>query len=439
MKISIIIPSLDEAERIAATLVALQPLRQAGHEVIVVDGGSRDATVSLALPLADRVHLAPRGRATQMNAGARVAHGDVLLFLHADTKLPEGAADAIAGALATGRCWGRFDIAISGRSPILPFVATMMNLRTRLTGIATGDMGIFVERSWFDQVGGYPALPLMEDIALSKALNRVAGRPAVLPERVATSGRRWETHGPLRTIVAMWRMRLEYFFGAEPARLAARYDPPRQPPLPILQIFAKEPRPGAVKTRLAPAIGPERAARIYAELVEHTLRVATAARASQLIGEIELWCAPSADRPSFMAWRDRFKVRLFTQAGADLGERMHAALDAALGRGAHAILIGSDCPALDVDYLAQAAHALREHDAVFGPAEDGGYVLVGLARPLDVFAGIAWSSPDVMAATRANLTARCVTWRELPVLWDLDTPDDLARWEAHRALSRAAA
>ena len=223
LRLSIVVPTLDEAAGIAAALAALQPLRAAGHEVIVVDGGSRDATPALAQPLADRVLAAPPGRAVQMNAGARAAAGDVVVFLHADSRLPAGAAAAIARALAGGARWGRFDVTIAGRPRILRVVAAMMNLRSRLTGIATGDQGIFVERALFAAAGGYAQIPLMEDIALSKSLKRRGGRPACLRERITTSGRRWEAHGPWRTIVTMWRLRAAYALGADPARLAREY------------------------------------------------------------------------------------------------------------------------------------------------------------------------------------------------------------------------
>lgn len=223
MRLTIVVPVLDEAAAVAATMAALQPLRAQGHEVVVVDGGSRDGTLGIARPLADRALVAPRGRAAQMNAGARAATGDVLVFLHADTLLPAGAAAAVAGAVAGGARWGRFDVTITGRPRILRVVAAMMNLRSRLTGIATGDQAIFVERALFEAAGGFAEIPLMEDIALSKALKRRSGRPACLRERVTTSGRRWETHGPWRTIVTMWRLRLSYALGADPARLARRY------------------------------------------------------------------------------------------------------------------------------------------------------------------------------------------------------------------------
>jgi rSAM/selenodomain-associated transferase 2 len=227
--LSIVVPVLDEAAGIAAALAPLQRLRQAGVEVLVVDGGSRDATLEVATPLADLVLVAPRGRGSQMNAGAARARGATLLFLHADTRLPAGAVDAVAAAIAAGACWGRFDVAIEGRLAGLGMVATMMNLRSRLTGIATGDQAIFVTRAAFEQVGGFPDLPLMEDIALSTRLKRIA-RPACLRQRVVTSGRRWEKHGLWRTILAMWRLRLRFFFGADPQALAREYGyAPRQP------------------------------------------------------------------------------------------------------------------------------------------------------------------------------------------------------------------
>ena len=223
-KLSIIVPVLDEAPTIQAALEDLQGLRAAGAEVIVVDGASRDATASLAAPLADRVIEAPRGRASQMNAGAREAAGDVLLFLHADTTLAPGTVESMLARLdAEGREWGRFDVAIAGADPLLALVALLMNARSRATGVATGDQAMFVRRAAFDAVGGFPSIPLMEDVALSKALRR-RSPPLCLRERVVTSARRWERHGTLRTIVLMWRLRLAYALGADPHRLARRYD-----------------------------------------------------------------------------------------------------------------------------------------------------------------------------------------------------------------------
>src|SRR5690349_18506550 len=157
-----------------------------------------------------------------MNAGARVARGDALVFLHADTRLPENALDAISAALARSS-WGRFDVTIVGEGWLLALVAAMMNLRSRLTGIATGDQAMFVRRDAFERAGGFPAIPLMEDVALSRALKKL-GPPACLEDRVATSGRRWEKHGTLRTILLMWRLRAAYAMGADPRSLARAYD-----------------------------------------------------------------------------------------------------------------------------------------------------------------------------------------------------------------------
>jgi rSAM/selenodomain-associated transferase 2 len=222
MKLSVIVPALDEAAAIAATLAPLQAWRAAGHEVLLVDGGSRDGTPELAAALVDRTIVTAPGRARQMNAGALAATGDGLLFLHADTQLPADAERSIVAAFAAGRVWGRFDVRLSGRQPLLRVVERLMNWRSRLTGIATGDQAIFVRRGDFAAVGGFPDIPLMEDVALSRALRR-RGRPVCLRGPAVTSSRRWEANGVLRTVLLMWRLRLAYFLGANPAALARRY------------------------------------------------------------------------------------------------------------------------------------------------------------------------------------------------------------------------
>lgn len=234
--LSIVIPVLNEAQGIAQALQALAPLRARGVQVIVVDAGSSDDTVERAcqalqapvvngMPVAApwQVISAPPGRAVQMNAGAREARATTLLFLHADTFLPPAADTLVACALSRGtHHWGRFDVHIKGQHSMLRVIAALMNRRSRLSGIATGDQALFMTRAAFDRVGGFPAQPLMEDIEISKRLLRLS-RPACLDQRVLTSARRWETRGVWRTVLLMWRLRWAYWRGVSPERLAELY------------------------------------------------------------------------------------------------------------------------------------------------------------------------------------------------------------------------
>ena len=222
MRISIIIPTLNEAQGIEHCLLALQPLRRQHCEIIVADGGSSDTTAAIARPLADSFIRAPKGRARQMNAGANLAHNELLLFLHADTYLPEDALTQMARGLTSGFDWGRFDIRLTGTHPMLKVIAFMMNWRSRLTGVATGDQAIFVRRQAFEKTGHYPDIALMEDIALSKQLNR-SGEPFCIRSKVTSSGRRWEQFGFFRTILLMWWLRAGFFFGLSPELLAHLY------------------------------------------------------------------------------------------------------------------------------------------------------------------------------------------------------------------------
>ncbi len=223
MRISIIIPTWNEAAGIETCLQGLQALRTQRHELILVDGGSEDDTVALARPWVDQLLTAPRGRARQMRAGAQAARGDLLWFVHADSLVPEAAArQMLDGLRLHGAGWGRFPVRLSGRGWRFRLIERLMNLRSCLTGIATGDQGIFVRRDWYEAVGGWPDIPLMEDIAMSRALKRL-GRPLCMRTALHTSSRRWERHGVLRTVLLMWWLRLCYALGANPRWLAARY------------------------------------------------------------------------------------------------------------------------------------------------------------------------------------------------------------------------
>ncbi|MDP3347688.1 MAG: TIGR04283 family arsenosugar biosynthesis glycosyltransferase [Hydrogenophaga sp.] len=223
MRLSIIVPMLNEAPGLPPLLIRLSLLKSQGCEVLIVDGGSDDGCAELAARTDLQVLTSPRGRARQMNHGATHATGNVLLFLHADTVLPEGAIITIRRAMQrSGAVWGRFDVVIDGPHPMLRVVARLMNLRSRWTGIATGDQAMFVTREAFNAAGGFPDQPLMEDIELSRRLLK-RSRPACIGNTVLTSGRRWESHGLWRTILLMWRLRWAYWRGAPADQLAHLY------------------------------------------------------------------------------------------------------------------------------------------------------------------------------------------------------------------------
>ncbi|MDH5189696.1 MAG: TIGR04283 family arsenosugar biosynthesis glycosyltransferase [Gammaproteobacteria bacterium] len=221
MVISIIIPALNEEKNILQTLSSLQTFRQRGHEIILVDGGSTDSTESIAKPLCDIVLSTRKGRACQMHAGATASHGDVLWFIHADTIAPQNADHMIEKAL-TKKSWGRFDVTISGKSWLFRIIAVMMNLRSRITGICTGDQGIFVKKETYMRHGGYPDIPLMEDIAISKQLKKTE-LPACITIPMLTSGRRWDQKGVVKTMLLMWWLRFLYFIGVSPVKLSDIY------------------------------------------------------------------------------------------------------------------------------------------------------------------------------------------------------------------------
>jgi rSAM/selenodomain-associated transferase 2 len=223
MKLSIIIPTLNEAEGMPQLLADLYPLCGDDTEIVIADGGSHDGTPALARRAGLPCVEAPRGRARQMNAGTALASGELLLFLHADTRLPPGARAAMHAAIQSGAQWGRFDVRIAGEPFMLKIIGRMINLRSRLSGIATGDQAIFITRTCFNAIGGFPDQPLMEDIELSARLLRAGCRPACLRQHVLTSGRRWESRGVWRTILLMWQLRWAYWRGVPASQLAARY------------------------------------------------------------------------------------------------------------------------------------------------------------------------------------------------------------------------
>ncbi len=430
-QLRIVVPVLDEGDNLNHALHRLQILRTRGAQVVVVDGGSTDNTWAIAAAHADCVLLAPRGRASQMNKGLQ--HSDdspasVVLFLHADTRLPDNADTLIFNALDLGHSWGRFDVRIDGPERLLRIVAGMMNLRSRITGIATGDQAIFVQKSALNIVDGLTDMPLMEDIDLSSRLGKL-GKPACLRAHVMTSARRWQKNGVWRTIMLMWRLRWAYFFGANPQVLAQQYG---YTPRPVaahisVAILAKAPIAGLAKTRLIPLLGAQAAARAQRQFIHQTHTVASQAAP----GRVSIWCAPDASHPCFRVLHRLYGTPCFVQVQADLGARMLQAFTHHFAQYPQQpmLLVGTDCAVLAPGHLQQAAQALKHHDVVLIPAEDGGYVLIGMRQLVpSVFEDIVWSTPQVLRQTRQQLRRAGVTWHEISSLWDVDEPADWHRW-----------
>ena len=359
------------------------------------------------------------------------------LFLHADSRLPENADQAIAEALADRKPgWGWFDARLSGRAPVYRLIAAFMNLRARLTAVCTGDQALFVSAELFHVTGEFPGIPLMEDIAISKKLRKLA-RPRPLALKVSSSSRRWERDGVARTVLQMWRLRLLYFFGAAPEKLAARYYPRLfaagarfKFPSARIAVFAREPEMGEVKTRLAAQIGPEAALRLYRAMLRRVVETVE----QTALAEFHLWAASDPGHEEFTALCNVQDIRL--QQGEDLGSRMHnaAAVELAEDGVEFVLIVGSDCPALTPDYLARALDALSAGvEVVLGPSTDGGYVLIGLRRVArELFSEVDWGGPDVLEQTLERVREAGLRHQLLESSWDVDDAEDLPLLEELR-------
>lgn len=222
MKISIIIPVLNEEVTLSKISSHLQSIKNQGHEIVVVDGGSNDNTLTVAHEITDLVIICPPGRAMQMNNGAAVATGDVFLFLHADTFLPDNIVQIISDLSEKENVWGRFDVRLSSHKTIYRIIERLINFRSCVTSIATGDQAIFIEKNLFNHIGGFPEIALMEDVEISRQLKKISA-PVCVKYKVTTSSRRWETKGVVATVLMMWKLRLYYFFGVSPDKLNQLY------------------------------------------------------------------------------------------------------------------------------------------------------------------------------------------------------------------------
>lgn len=437
MRLGVVIPTLDEAARLPRLLDDLARL-PIPIEVVVADGGSTDETPAISVAWGAQLVRARRGRAAQLNAGAAATDAPWLLFLHADVRMPAAARDALVGWIESGS--GRaavFQFALEGRGSYWRVIEFGQRVRQRLLGLCFGDQGLVVAREAFDAVGGYPDLPLMEDAEIALRLRRRHGL-ATLPAALLSSPRRYEREGRLYGWLRNTALVALYWAGVAPHRLARWYrfaresgpHPPDRTPSAgarELLVFAKAPVAGRVKTRLASAIGASRATAVYRVLGRRVL--------TQVAGgpyRIVVCYDPPDAAQAVRVWlggRAGVRLELEPQASGDLGRRLEAGFAAAFGRGAAAVVaVGTDTPGVDRAVVARAFECLQRCDAVVGPALDGGYYLIGLARPAPaLFRGVPWSTERVLAVTRERARALRLVVEELDPLADVDTPDDLFR------------
>ena len=431
---------MNEEETLLSNLNSLQILRSNQCEIIVVDGGSTDRSVEIARPLVDRLLVTGRGRSLQMNFGAEKSRGEVLVFLHADSRISMDAISQLSeDTRSLNDFWGWFRLTFDNSSPVFFLVSFFMMLRAKITKICTGDQTFFISSKLFNSVGGFPSIPIMEDVAMSKTL-RVHVAPIQLKIKTLSSARRWEQEGVYRTIVFMWYLRFLYWLGVSPNKLVAKYYPKKKAKGVVeksqvaykysnidILLFARLPVLGKVKTRLRDALPETKILALYEAMFK---RVASLLDESNL-AQVQLWLdTDSASANEFVLnLSENFKMN--EQVGRDLGEKMNFAINESLAskNSKCALLIGSDCPAITYDYLNKALRLLSGGtELVLGPAEDGGYVLIGVNKSYpELFQGIKWGGDEVLEKTIQKAKKIGVDYVCLEPLWDVDRPDDLGR------------
>ena len=455
--LSIVIPALDEAERLPLLLADLDELRQDGAEIVVVDGGSRDGTVSRASASGASVVRSEAGRGEQLRAGAGAAGGSWIFFLHADSRLDPPARRAVRDFLrrATPREFAHLGFALDGDRSFHRFIEFGQRIRERLLGLVYGDQGLLVSRHLYDVSGGYPAWTVMEDVELMRRLAE-HGRRVRLAPPLRTSPRRYDEEGGVRRWLRNVGLMALFRLGV-PARVLARwYRPRRAPPAKdvvavpeepgdrsgssgeggegisaaetsssacgVVGVFAKAPAPGRVKTRLAADVGDARAVEIYRKLGR-----ATVDRLRRSAADTVVFVDPP-DPAAFDAVREWLGdgLELRPQSEGDLGQRMHAALSELLSSSSRAVLVGTDIPGIDERTVESALGALLHHDVVVGPATDGGYYLIGMTRPRpELFVDMPWSTEAVLPETLGRAEAGEVSVALLETKTDVDTSADL--------------
>jgi len=447
-----VIPTLNEEDTLPRLLEDLRSLTLP-HRIVVADGGSTDRTRQVGVDWGARVVETRRGRGRQMNHGAAALDTPWLLFLHADIRIPGEALRALEIWLggADVHEFATFRFSLDGDHWFWRFIELGQRIREWTTGLAYGDQGLLLSRSLFRRVRGFPELPLMEDVEILRFLKKV-GRWRKIREPVLASPRRYEEEGRWRGWLRNTALITLYLAGVAPGRLEAFYPPSLRPEGPagsvplspgegttprdfrplavrgpvqngrILLIFAKEPRPGHVKTRLAAEIGAGEAARIYQGLGRRVVDQLRHGPYSPIV----VFDPPEA-RTRVTEWLGPEGLEFLPQVPGDLGSRLQAAFREGFRRGTEVVVVGTDAPEVDGEVVRSAFRRLAEADLVLGPAVDGGYYLLGLtsAAP-ELFHDIPWSTSEVLAATRDRADSLGLRIATLPTLADVDTAEDLA-------------
>ncbi len=418
--LGVVIPTVNEESAIPLLLADLSHL-EVPHQVVVVDGGSSDRTLQVAKDSGAMVLEGPSGRSIQMNSGARSTEAPWLLFIHADSRLPAEAREALTTWIsqAPQNRVGYFRFALEGRHWFWRFVELGQGIRERLTGLVYGDQGLVLPRHLFWEAGGYPDFPIMEDVEMVRVLRRVA-KVERIPASLPTSPRRYEKDGRWRGWLRNVALIGLYKVGVSPKRLARFY--PYNPPGPsrALLVFAKAPVPGRVKTRLAVDVGFVEAASIYRALGQAVLEKVRGGPHRTVV-----FFDPPEGRKDMEAWLGKDDLEFVPQAPGNLGVRLEASFRWAFGWADQVVVVGTDTPDVDGTVVLEAFRRLEGSDLVLGPSEDGGYYLLGLKAPApDLFAGIPWSTGAVLEETRARAHALGLSGSTLPILTDVDTFDD---------------
>jgi len=420
--ISIIIPTLNEAANLERLLPRIVNADEA-VEVIVADGGSADGSRELVSSFPEVTWVSAKtGRATQLNAGAEASSGDILLFLHADSLPPPGWSTAIVSAVANPSfALGAFRFALDEMGMRPRLVEWGVRFRSERLGLPYGDQGLFLKAKDFGEAGGFPAVPIMEDVLLVRRMKR-AGSIVVLTLPLKTSARRWLQNGYARQTWMNVSTYVQFRLGVSVERLARRYASASR----AIIVFCKYPVAGKVKTRLAASIGDDQAVRVYECMVRQTLRVTRKLRSR---ARTILFFSPPEALDQMRSWLGD-SHRFVPQSGGDLGERMDQAFQYAARQGyGRTLIIGTDCPGLNPSHLERAFVALEDHDVVIGPTEDGGYFLIGCSRPQPaLFRDIAWSTDAVLGKTLEIAKTETLRVAELDTLRDVDTVDDLEKY-----------